>query len=224
MTAVKKWVAAGSSAAVLAGGLFLGTPAAYADTCTAPGAGTTVSNLITAADELHDTGVHFNSLVADEGVLAQLQAQQAVLEDAIVNDSTLDRAQGAWTAIADLQQSYAESTDDPAVDDAYAASAAAAAHFQAVALDARAEGLVFMENGADLVALFEASCGGLAPAGTVDSGEDDGSGTDTGTNTGLNVDTAQAEETDAAPLAALLAAGAAASAAVALRMRRRARV
>src|SRR5688500_14392865 len=113
MTAVKKWVAAGSSAAVLAGGLFLGAPAAHADTCVAPAASTAVTNLVTAADHLYDSGTHFNSLVTDPAVLGQLQTQQAVLADAIANDDTMDRAQAAWNEIQRLQETYAASTDDP---------------------------------------------------------------------------------------------------------------
>lgn len=218
MTAVKKWVAAGSSAAVLAGGLFLGAPAAHADTCTAPGASTVVSNLVTAADHLYDTGAHFNSLVTDQAVLTQLQTQQAVLEDAIVNDPTMDRARSAWNEILSLQESYAASTDDPAVDEAYAASSAAAANFQAVAVDARAQGGIAMEDGADLVALFQNNCGVLSTG----TGGDDwsGAGTDTGVNQGINMQTAEEGGLSTGVLAGLLAAGAAVSGAVAFRVRR----
>ncbi|WP_424346418.1 hypothetical protein [Kocuria sp. CH-021] len=229
MTAVKKWVAAGSSAAVLAGGLFLGAPAAHADTCVAPAASTTVSNLVTAADHLYDTGTHFNSLVTDPAVLSQLQTQQAVLEDAIVNDATMDRARAAWTEILRLQESYAASTDDPAVDEAYAASSAAAAGFQAAATEARAEGEVFMEDGADLVALFQNNCevlgtgtggDGTGSGDWSDSEDWTGTGADSGVNQGINMQTAEEGGLSTGVLAGLLAAGAAVSGAVAFRMRR----
>ncbi|WP_298586308.1 hypothetical protein [uncultured Kocuria sp.] len=224
MTAVKKWVAAGSSAAVLAGGLFLGAPAAHADTCVAPAASTTVTNLVTAADHLYDTGAHFNSLVTDQAVLAQLQTQQAVLEDAIVNDATMDRARGAWTEILNLQESYAASTDDPAVDEAYAASSAAAANFRTAATEARAQGEVFMEDGADLVALFQNNCEVLGTGTGGDDWSDSedwaGAGTDTGVNQGINMQTAEEGGLSTGVLAGLLAAGAAVSGAVAFRMRR----
>ncbi|MEX5295033.1 hypothetical protein QYM41_07105 [Kocuria sp. CPCC 205268] len=229
MTAVKKWVAAGSSAAVLAGGLFLGAPAAHADTCVAPAASTTVSNLVTAADHLYDTGAHFNSLVTDQQVLAQLQTQQAVLEDAIVNDDTMDRARAAWTEILNLQKAYAASTDDPAVDEAYAASSAAAANFQTAATEARAQGEVFMEDGADLVALFQNNCDvlgtGTDGAGSGDWDDSDdwtGAGTDTGAgmNQGINMQTAEEGGLSTGVLAGLLAAGAAVAGAVAFRVRR----
>ncbi|WP_139318477.1 hypothetical protein [Kocuria sp. CNJ-770] len=227
MTAVKKWVAAGSSAAVLAGGLFLGAPAAHADTCAAPEMSATVSNLVTAADHLHDTSVHFNSLVADQDVLAQLQAQQAVLEDAIVNDDTIERAQGAWNAILGLQQGYADATEDPAIDAAYAASSSAAANFESTAREARAQGEVFMEDGAALVALFQGNCGPLF------TGADDWTGSDdtadwtgaegdsaSGVNQGINMQTAEETGPGAGVLAALLASVAAVAGAVAFRMRR----
>lgn len=224
MTAVKKWVAAGSSAAVLAGGLFLGAPAAHADTCVAPAASTAVTNLVTAADHLYDAGTHFNSLVTDQAVLGQLQTQQAVLEDAIVNDATVDRAQGAWTEILRLQESYAASSSDPAVDEAYAASSAAAANFQTAALEARAQGEVFMEDGADLVALFQGNCDVLGAGGGSDdwSDSDDwaGTGTDSGVNQGINMQTAEEGGLSTGVLAGLLAAGAAVSGAVAFRVRR----
>ncbi|MFF0902587.1 UNVERIFIED_CONTAM: hypothetical protein RF653_00585 [Kocuria sp. CPCC 205316] len=216
MTAVKKWVAAGSSAAVLAGGLFLGAPAAHADTCVAPAASTAVTNLVTAADHLYDAGTHFNSLVTDQAVLGQLQTQQAVLEDAVVNDDTIDRAQAAWNEILRLQESYAASSSDPAVAEAYAASSAAAANFQTAAVDARAQGEVFMEDGADLVALFQGNCDVLGTG----TGSDDWTGTDSGVNQGINMQTAEESGLSTGVLAGLLAAGAAVSGAVALRVRR----
>jgi hypothetical protein len=216
MTAVKKWVAAGSSAAVLAGGLFLGAPAAHADTCVAPAASTAVTNLVTAADHLYDSGTHFNSLVTDPAVLGQLQTQQAVLADAIANDDTMDRAQAAWNEIQRLQETYAASTDDPAVDEAYAATSAAAANFQAVALDARAQGEVFMEDGAALLAQFQGNCDVLGTG----TGSDDWTGTDSGVNQGINMQTAEESGLSTGVLAGLLAAGAAVCGAVALRVRR----
>lgn len=236
MTAVKKWVAAGSSAAVLAGGLFLGAPAAHADTCAAPGASATVSTLVTAAADLHDTSVHFNSLVTDQNVLAQLEAQQTVLEDAIVNDDTIDRAQAAWTEILRLQGSYAAATEDSAVDAAYAASSSAAANFEASAREARAQGEVYMEDGAALVALFESNCGPLITGtgtggddshdwtGTGNSGDWTGTGAEgdsaSGVNQGINMQTAGEGGPGAGLLAALLASGAAVAGAVAFRIRR----
>ncbi|MEF3122456.1 hypothetical protein [Kocuria flava] len=236
MTAVKKWVAAGSSAAVLAGGLFLGAPAAHADTCVPAGASPAVTNLITSADHLYDAGVHFNSLVEDPQVLAELQAQQAVLEDAIVNDDTMDRARGAWGEILRLQEAYAASSGDQAVQDAYAATQAAAQGFEAAAVEARQQGEVYMEDGADLVGLFQSTCGGLLPTGGTgeDWSEDDGdwaggddwggddSAPATGSNEGWNVDTAAEDSGSTGLIAGLLAAGGAAAAAVALRLRRRA--
>jgi hypothetical protein len=224
MTAVKKWVAAGSSAAVLAGGLFLGAPAAHADTCVAPAASTAVTNLVTAADHLYDAGMHFNSLVADPAVLAQLETQQAVLADAIEKDSTVDRAQAAWNEILRLQESYAASTDDPAVDEAYAATSAAAAHFQAAAVEARAQGEVFMEDGPALLAMFQGNCDVLGTGTGSDdwSDSDDwaGTGTESGVNQGINMQTAEEGGLSTGVLAGLLAAGAAVSGAVAFRVRR----
>lgn len=238
MTAVKKWVAAGSSAAVLAGGLFLGAPAAHADTCAAPGASATVSNLVTAAGQLHDTSVHFNSLVTDQNVLAQLETQQTVLEDAIVNDDTIDRAQAAWTEILRLQGSYASASADPAVDAAYAATTAAAGNFESAAREARAQGEVFMEDGADLIALFESNCGPLITgtgtgtggddshdwSGTGNSGDWTGTGAEgdsaSGVNQGINMQTAGEGGPGAGLLAALLASVAAVAGAVAFRIRR----
>lgn len=236
MTAVKKWVAAGSSAAVLAGGLFLGAPAAHADTCAAPGASATVSNLVTAAGQLHDTSVHFNSLVTDQNVLAQLETQQTVLEDAIVNDDTIDRAQAAWTEILRLQGSYASASADPAVDAAYAATTAAAGNFESAAREARAQGEVFMEDGADLIALFESNCGPLLTGtgtggddshdwtGTGNSGDRTGTGAEgdsaSGVNQGINMQTAGEGGPGAGLLAALLASVAAVAGAVAFRIRR----
>ncbi|MUN62269.1 hypothetical protein GMA12_03780 [Kocuria sediminis] len=218
MTAVKKWVAAGSSAAVLAGGLFLGAPAAHADTCTAPEMSATVSNLVTAADHLHDTSVHFNSLVADAGTLAQLETAQADLEQAIVHADTMGPARDAWNTILGLQQGYADATEDPAVDEAAAASAAAAAHFQTAATDARAQGEVYMEDGAALLALFQGSCGGLL------TGADDWTGAEgdsaAGVNEGINMQTAEQSGPGAGVLAALLASVAAVAGAVAFRVRR----
>lgn len=225
MTAVKKWVAAGSSAAVLAGGLFLGAPAAHADTCVAPAASTAVTNLVTAADHLYDSGAHFNSLVTDQAVLSQLQTQQAVLEDAIVNDATIDRAQAAWNEILRLQESYAATSIDPAVAEAYAASSAAAANFQTAAVEARAQGEVFMEDGADLVALFQGNCDVLG-TGTDSDDSDDWAGAGTGAdhgsgvNQGINMQTAEEGGLSTGVLAGLLAAGAAVSGAVAFRVRR----
>ncbi|ALU40735.1 hypothetical protein AS188_14365 [Kocuria flava] len=220
---MKKWVAAGSSAAVLAGGLFLGAPAAHADTCVPAGASPAVTNLITSADHLYDAGVHFNSLVEDPQVLAELQAQQAVLEDAIVNDDTMDRARGAWGEILRLQEAYAASSGDQAVQDAYAATRAAAQGFEAAAVEARQQGEVYMEDGADLVGLFQGTCGGLLPTGGTggDWGGDD-SAPATGSNEGWNVDTAAEDSGSTGLIAGLLAAGGAAAAAVALRLRRRA--
>jgi hypothetical protein len=179
---------------------------------------------VTAADHLYDAGTHFNSLVTDQAVLGQLQTQQAVLEDAIVNDATVDRAQGAWTEILRLQESYAASSSDPAVDEAYAASSAAAAGFQTAALEARAQGEVFMEDGADLVALFQGNCDVLGAGGGSDdwSDSDDGAGTgtDSGVNQGINMQTAEEGGLSTGVLAGLLAAGAAVSGAVAFRVRR----
>jgi hypothetical protein len=236
MTAVKKWVAAGSSAAVLAGGLFLGAPAAHADTCAAPGASAAVSNLVTAAGHLHDTSVHFNSLVTDQNVLAQLETQQTVLEDAIVNDDTIDRAQAAWTEILRLQGSYASASADPAVDAAYAATTAAAGNFESAAREARAQGEVFMEDGADLIALFESNCGPLITgtgtggddshdwSGTGNSGDWTGTGAEgdsaSGVNQGINMQTAGEGGPGVGLLAALLASVAAVAGAVAFRIRR----
>ncbi|WP_309055409.1 hypothetical protein [Streptomyces sp.] len=223
MTAVKKWVAAGSSAAVLAGGLFLGAPAAHAESCPPPSA--TVSNLVSSADRLHDTGVRFNSLVTDQNVLAQLQAQQAVLEDAIVNDDTIDRAQAAWNEILRLQGAYAAATEDPAVDEAYAATTAAAAGFETAAREARAQGEVFMENGACLLGLF-ANNNGSPTTGTGTDGSGDWTGTGaegdsaSGVNQGINMQTAGEGGPGAGLLAALLASGAAVAGAVAFRIRR----
>ncbi|GEO94936.1 hypothetical protein [Kocuria turfanensis] len=218
MTAVKKWVAAGSSAAVLAGGLFLGAPAAHADTCAAPEMSATVSNLVTAADHLHDTSVHFNSLVADAGTLAQLEAAQADLEHAIVHADTMGPARDAWNTILGLQQGYADATEDPAVDEAYAASSSAAAHFQTAATDARAQGEVYMEDGAALLALFQGNCGGLL------TGTGDWTGTEgdsaAGVNEGINMQTAEESGPGAGVLAALLASVAAVAGAVAFRVRR----
>lgn len=227
MTAVKKWVAAGSSAAVLAGGLFLGAPAAHADTCAAPGASATVSNLVTAADHLHDTSVHFNSLVTDAATLAQLEAAQTDLENAIVQADTMGPARDAWNTILGLQEAYAAATEDPAIDEAYAASSTAAANFQAAATEARVQGDVYMEDGADLVALFQGNCGALLTdtgdwTGADDSDDWTGAEGDSasGVNQGINMQTAGEGGPGAGLLAALLASGAAVAAAVAFRIRR----
>lgn len=231
MTAVKKWVAAGSSAAVLAGGLFLGAPAAHADTCTAPTASAEISQLITAADNLHDAGVHFNSLVTDAETRAKLETAQANLEQAILVSDVKGPAEAAWNEIRMLQDSYAASSSDPAVADAHAAAVAAADEFRATALTSG----VVMEEGQTLIDIFESECGPLLTSGvgggTSDGTDGDWAGGDrggddsapaTGSNEGWNVDTAAEDSGSTGLIAGLLAAGGAAAAAVALRLRRRA--
>ncbi|MFE4544794.1 hypothetical protein [Arthrobacter sp. NPDC056727] len=136
MTAVSKWVAAGSSAAVFAGGLFLGAPAAVA----APGdpacvqastqfeaalaaAGiteATVADLESKAAIAADAEALYNSLVEAAGAVpaAELATAQAALDDAI-----------AATAAAEAAEEEAEDSGDPAAisaaQDATAAAEAA---------------------------------------------------------------------------------------------------
>lgn len=129
MTAVSKWVAAGSSAAVLAGGLFLGAPAASA----APGdaaclqasiqfeaalsaAGITeesVTKLEAAAEAAAVAEARYFDLMeaAGAGPLAELEAAEADLDAAIA--ATAD----AEAALAAAQ----ESGDADAIADAEAA-------------------------------------------------------------------------------------------------------
>lgn len=218
MTAGKKWVTAASSAAVLAGGLFLGAPAAHADTC-AP-AGTAQTELIAAADTVHDAGVHFNSLVTDPATLTELENAQVALESAILYDDTKGGAEAAWNTVLGLQQSYAQTAGSAEVTAAWEASSAAAADFQAAVLNSG----VHMEDGQWLVAMFESSCGPLITgtgAGT-GTGTDAGSSTGpaSGMNPGWNVQTAEEGQLDSGLLAGLLAAGVAVTGAVAFRLRR----
>lgn len=225
MTAGKKWVAAGSSAAVLAGGLFLGAPAAYAADETCAGQ----AELLAAAAAVHDTGLRFNSLVpAGSPTRTQLENAQAALATAIVEDSTKGGAEAAWGTIRTLQVNYADATDDPAVDAAAADAAAAADRFQTEAVNSG----VTMEDGACLVAMFEGSYGPLVTGigtgtGTGTPGTGTGTWTGTGTdsgsgvNQGINMQTAEEGGLGSGVLAGLLAAGAALAGAVAFRMRRR---
>jgi hypothetical protein len=119
MTAASKWAAAGSSAAVLVGGLFLGVPSAAA----APGdpaceqastqfeavlsaAGiteTTVADLESKAAIAADAEALYLSMVESAGAVpaAQLGAAQAVLDDAV-----------AATAAAEAAEEVAEDSDD----------------------------------------------------------------------------------------------------------------
>ncbi|MFI7584844.1 hypothetical protein ACH9DO_13750 [Kocuria sp. M1N1S27] len=250
MTAVKKWVAAGSSAAVLTGGLFLGAPAAHAadESCVAgtTGAYTSVgdgkseshpvpsdemSQLFAAAAAVNEAGVYFNSLVSDPQVLEALVAAQAQLESSIVHSGSIVPAQDAWNTILGLQADYAATAGSAEVTAAHQASLAAAAEFEAAA---RASSVV-MEDGADLMAMFDsalAACGGTVPApgaGTdtgawSDSDDSDdwaGAGTGSGVNQGINMQTAGEGGLSTGVLAGLLAAGAAVSGAVAFRLRRR---
>ena len=214
MMTAKHWVAAGSSAAVLAGGLFMGAPAAHADTCAPAGA---QGGLIAAADNVHDAGVHFNSLVTDPETLAELEDAQVALESAIVHDDTKGGAEAAWNTILGLQESYAMSTEDAAVDAAWASASVAALEFRAAAL---ASG-VHMEDGAWLVAAFEENCGPLITGIGGDWGTGAGTGHESasGVNQGWNMQTGEESQLDTGLLAGLLAAGAALAGAVAFRMR-----
>lgn len=144
MTAVSRWVAAGSSAALFAGGLFLGAPTAAA----APGdpaclqasaqfeaalsaAGITedyVAALESKAAVAADAEALYNSLVEAAGAVpaAELATAQAALDDAI-----------AATAAAEAAQEEAEDSGDPAAisaaqDATEAAEAAEDAARQAV--------------------------------------------------------------------------------------------
>lgn len=213
MMTAKHRVAAGSSAAVLAGGLFMGAPAAHADTCAPAGA---QGGLIAAADNVHDAGVHFNSLVTDPATLAELEDAQVALENSMLYDDTKGGAEAAWNTILGLQQSYATSTEDAAVDAAWASTSAAAAEFQAAAL---ASG-VHMEDGDWLVAAFESSCGPLMTSTGADWGTGTGHESASEVNHGINMQTAEESRLDTGLLAGLLAAGTAVAGAVAFRMRR----
>ncbi|MFF2316406.1 hypothetical protein ACFVTE_09070 [Arthrobacter sp. NPDC058097] len=130
---VSKWVAAGSSAAVVAGGLFLGAPTAAA----APGdaacvqastqfeaalaaAGiteTTVGDLESKAAVAADAEALYNSLVEAAGAVpaAELATAQAALDDAV-----------AATAAAEEAEEAAEDSGDPAAITAAQEATAAA--------------------------------------------------------------------------------------------------
>ncbi|MFJ5861900.1 hypothetical protein ACIQCM_10795 [Pseudarthrobacter sp. NPDC092439] len=141
MTAVSKWVAAGSSAALLAGGLFLGAPAASA----APGdaaclqastqfeaalaaAGITeesVAQLEAAAEAAAAAEAKYFDLLdaAEAGPLAELEAAEADLEAAsaatVEAEAALAAAQGSGDADAIAEAETAR-------DEAVAAETAAA--------------------------------------------------------------------------------------------------
>ena len=133
MTAVAKWVAAGSSAAVFAGGIFLGAPSAAA----APGdprcvqastqfeaalsaAGiteTTITDLESKAAIAADAEALYNSMVEAAGAVpaGELATAQAVLDDA-----------AAATAAAEAAEEDAENSGDPAALNAAKEATAAA--------------------------------------------------------------------------------------------------
>jgi hypothetical protein len=133
MTAASKWATAGSSAAVLAGGLFLGAPLAAA----APGdpacvqastqfeaalsaAGiteATVADLESKAAIAADAEALYLSMVESAGAIpaAELGAAQAVLDDAV-----------EATAAAEAAEEVAEDSGDPAAITAAQEATAAA--------------------------------------------------------------------------------------------------
>ncbi|WP_104046091.1 hypothetical protein [Arthrobacter sp. ZGTC412] len=140
MTVVSKWVAAGSSAAVFAGGLFLGAPTAAA----APGdaaclqastqfeaalsaAGiteATIAQLESSAEAAAAAEAAYFALVeaATAGVAAELEEAEAALEDAIAAtaaaEDALEKAQGSGDpdvlAEAEAAKEAAEDAEDKA--------------------------------------------------------------------------------------------------------------
>ena len=233
MTAAKRWAAAGSSAAVLAGGLFLGAPAAVAapdDACLAASAQayTTLTGAGMSSDEMarvleagaavHTAAAEFNALVTDADARADLQAAQTQLETAVQSE---DRraAQEAWYRILGLQEAQVAAVGTAEIAAAHQVSADAAAAFQRVVVDSP----LLMRDAGELLGMFfqvathcEAATG--EPAVTTD-------GTlgaqDQGRNQGINMQTAEeAQRPGPGLLAGLVVAAVTLTAAAALWLRR----
>lgn len=130
MTAVSKWVAAGSSAAVLAGGLFLGTPAAVA----APGDAVCLqasSQFEAALSAAGITEASVAQIEATSQVAATAQGAYAALVEAATADESAAVAAAvdgleAARAAADAAEAAAEDAEDSGAPDAEALATAAA--------------------------------------------------------------------------------------------------
>lgn len=232
MTAVKRWAAAGSSAAVLAGGLFLGAPAAVAapdDACLAASAqaystmtgadmgqeGT--ARILEAAAAVHAAGTHFRTLVTDAGTLAALQSAEADLEAAMVNEDP-QSAEKAWYRVLDVQKEAAAASDSVELARAYQASADSAAAFDAAVRSSPLR----MGDSSEMLAMFYrvvSSCQDVG-SGPVSTGEVLAA-EDPGRNQGINMQTAEeGQRPGAGLLAGVLVAVATLVAATALWLRR----
>lgn len=130
MTAVSKWVAAGSSAAVLAGGLFLGTPAAVA----APGDAVCLqasSQFEAALSAAGITEASVAQIEATSQAAATAQGAYAALVEAATADESAAVAAAvdgleAARAAADAAEAAAEDAEDSGAPDAEALATAAA--------------------------------------------------------------------------------------------------
>lgn len=130
MTAVSKWVAAGSSAAVLAGGLFLGTPAAVA----APGDAVCLQASSQFEAALSAAGITEASVARIEATSQAAAAAQGAYA-ALVEAATADESAAVAAAIdsleaaraaADAAEAAAEAAEDSGAPDADALATAAA--------------------------------------------------------------------------------------------------
>ena len=130
MTAVSKWVAAGSSAAVLAGGLFLGTPAAVA----APGDAVCLQASSQFEAALSAAGITEASVAQIEATSQAAAAAQGAYA-ALVEAATADESAAVAAAIdgleaaraaADAAEAAAEDAEDSGAPDADALATAAA--------------------------------------------------------------------------------------------------
>lgn len=137
MTAVSKWVAAGSSAAVLAGGLFLGTPAAVS----APGGAACLQASSQFEAALSAAGITEASvalLEASSQAAATAQEAYAALAEAASADESaavavaIDDLEAARAA-ADAAEAAAEDAEDSGDPAAIAAATAAADEAEAAA-------------------------------------------------------------------------------------------
>ena len=234
MTAVKRWAAAGSSAALLAGGLFLGAPAAVAapdDPClaasaqaytTLAGAGMSseeMTRVLEAGAAVHAAGAAFNALVTDADARARLQGAQMELETAVQNEDR-QAAQAAWYRILELQEAEAAAVGTAEIAAAHQASADAAAAFQSVVVDSP----LLMRDAAEVLGMFyqvAAHC--ETPTGEPVSTTDGApAAQDEGRNQGINMQTAEeAQRPGPGLLAALVVAAVTLSTAGALWLRRR---
>lgn len=179
MTAVSKWVAAGSSAAVFSAGLFLGAPTAAA----APGdaaclqastqfaaalsaAGiteTTVARLESSAEAAAAAEAAYLALVEAAAAVpaAELEEAEVALEEAIAATDAAEAGAtkqaaeaaeaAAQQAVDDLTAAYEAAIDTPEIREAWGVFDAAVAEFEAVL------GTVSLDetSGANLMGLFE---------------------------------------------------------------------